>query len=140
SRIFNSDQLKQIETIPRELIVVGAGVIGLEYASMITALNISVTIIDQRQNILEFVDREIIDALCYHMRRQGAIFRLGEKVVSVQINSKNRVVALLESGKKVQGDALLYTVGRQPNTDRLNLEAAGIPIDERGRISVNDYF
>jgi NAD(P) transhydrogenase len=139
-RIFNSDQLKQVDSIPRQLIVVGAGVIGLEYASMISALNIEVTIIEQRPSILDFVDREIIDALCYHMRRQGAIFRLGEKVVSVEIDSKDRVVARLESGKKVQGDALLYTVGRLPNTDRLNLGAAGVLTDERGRIKVNDYF
>jgi NAD(P) transhydrogenase len=140
NKIFNSDQLKQVEKIPREMIVVGAGVIGLEYASMIAALNVDVTIIDQRSAILDFVDREIIDALCYHMRRQGAIFRLGEKVTSVEVNSKGRVAALLESGKKVQADALLYTAGRQPNTDLLNLEAAGVPTDERGRISVNGYF
>ncbi|MGH7453048.1 MAG: Si-specific NAD(P)(+) transhydrogenase [bacterium] len=139
-RIVDSDQLRQVQELPREAIVVGAGVVGLEYASMLTALNIQVTIIDLRPAILDFVDSEIIDALHYHMRQQGAIFRLGEKVVSVGCDEKDRVMALLESGKKVHGDVLLYTVGRQPNTDLLNLAAAGIPTDARGRLGVNAHY
>jgi NAD(P) transhydrogenase len=87
--------LKQAGKIPRRVVVVGAGVIGLEYASMFTALNIDVTIIDQRPTILDFVDREIIEALCYHMHRQGATFRLGEKVVAVTRDSQDRVVVVL---------------------------------------------
>ncbi len=113
-RIFNADQLQLISALPRRIIVVGAGVVGLEYASMLTALDIEVTIIEQRPTLLEFVDDEIIEALSYHMRRQGAIFRLGEKVVSVQQN--DQVTAVLESGKHVHADCLLYAVGRQPNT------------------------
>ncbi len=139
-RIIDSDQLIAAERLPRELIVVGAGVIGLEYASMITALNIKVTIIEQRPTILDFVDQEIIETLCYFMRQRGATFRLGEKVVSVGIDDKNRVVANLESGKQVHGDALLYTVGRQTNADLLDLAAAGVTADERGRIAVNEHF
>ena len=139
-RVIDSDQLMNVERFPRELIVVGAGVIGLEYASMITALNVKVTIIEQRPTILDFVDREIIEALDYFMRQRGAVFRLGEKLVSVEIDEKNRVVANLESGKRVHGDALLYTVGRQTNADLLNLEAAGLTADNRGRISVNEFF
>ena len=119
----------------------GAGVIGLEYASMLTALHIEVTIIEQRPTLLDFVDAEIINALCYHMRQQGATFRLGEKVVAVSRDEKKDTVeAALESGKKVHGDLLLYTVGRQANTDLLNLEAVGIPVDTRGRISVNPHY
>jgi len=140
-RIIDSDQLRQVEKIPREVIVVGAGVIGLEYASMLAALNIQVTIIDQRPTVLDFVDSEIIEALGYHMRQQGAIFRLGEKVVSVGIDEKkDRVEALMESGKKIHGEVLLYTVGRQANTDLLNLAAAGIAAEARGRISVNEHY
>jgi NAD(P) transhydrogenase len=139
-RVIDSDQLMSIERFPRELIVVGAGVIGLEYASMITALNIKVTIIEQRPIILDFVDREIIESLDYFMRQRGAIFRLGEKLVSVEIDEKNRVVANLDSGKRVHGDALLYTVGRRTNADLLNLEAAGLEAGDRGRISVNEFF
>ncbi|MGH7496122.1 MAG: Si-specific NAD(P)(+) transhydrogenase [bacterium] len=140
-RVIDSDQLRLVQEIPREVIVVGAGIIGLEYASMLTALHIEVTIIDQRPTLLDFVDEEIISALCCHMRQQGATFRLGEKVVSVGEDEKKEYVeAVLESGKKVHGDILLYTVARQANTDLLNLEAVGIPVDARGRISVNAHY
>jgi NAD(P) transhydrogenase len=139
-RIFDSDQFLSADTLARELIVVGAGVIGLEYASMMTALNIRVTIVEQRPTILDFVDREMVEALYYFMRQRGATFRLGEKVISVGVDEKNRVVAVLESGKRVHGDALLYTVGRQANSDLLNLAAAGLSADSRGRIPVNDSF
>ena len=139
-RIIDSDQLIEAERLPRDLIVVGAGVVGLEYASMLTALNIKVTIVDQRPIVLDFVDRELIDALLYFMRQRGATFRLGERVVSVAYDDKNRVAASLESGKELHGDALLYTVGRQTNADLLNLAAAGLAADDRGRIAVDKGF
>jgi len=114
-RIVDSDQALTSPQIPRELIVDGAGVIGLEYASMLTALNVKVTLIDQRPHPLEFVDAEILDTLYYHMRRNGAVFRFGEKVTKVEIDERDRVVAVLESGKRIHGEGLLYTVGRQAN-------------------------
>jgi NAD(P) transhydrogenase len=139
-RIIDSDQLLQAEALPRDVIVVGAGVIGLEYASMFTALNIKATVIEARPSILEFADREMIDSLLYFMRQRGAAFRLGEKVLSVGYDEKNRVVASLESGKEVHGDTLLYTVGRRTNADVLNLEAVGLAADDRGRVGVNEFF
>jgi pyruvate/2-oxoglutarate dehydrogenase complex dihydrolipoamide dehydrogenase (E3) component len=86
------------------------------------------------------VDRELVEALLYSMRQRGATFRLGEKVVSVGYDERGRVVAALESGKEVHGDALLYTVGRQTNADLLNLAAAGLSADDRGRIAVDPGF
>lgn len=139
-RIIDSDQLVKSERLPKDLIVVGAGVVGLEYASMLTALNIKITVIEQRPTVLDFVDRELIESLLYAMRQRGATFRLGERVVSVGFDEKKRVVALLESGKEVHGDALLYTVGRQANADLLNLPAAGLEPDDRGRITVDDSY
>src|SRR5206468_392357 len=127
-------------TLPREVIVVGAGVIGLEYASMVSALNIKITVIEARPTVLDFVDREMIDALMYFMRQRGATFRLGEKVVSVGSDAKGRVLARLESGKEVHGEKLLYTVGRQTNADLLNLPAAGLSADTRGKIEVNEFY
>ena len=138
--IIDSDQLLRLERLPKDVIVVGAGVVGLEYASMMTALNIKVTIVEQRPTVLDFVDRELIESLFYSMRQRGATFRLGEKVVSVGYDERSRVVAALESGKEVHGDALLYTVGRQTNADLLNLEAAGLSCDARGRIAVDPGF
>ena len=128
------------DTIPRSMIVVGAGVIGLEYASMLSALGVRVTIIERRPTMLDFVDREIIEALRYHMRRRDAIFRLGERVVAVREQDNGLVRAELESGKRVIGDALLYTVGRQSNADRMQLDRIGIDTDARGRIKVNENF
>jgi NAD(P) transhydrogenase len=136
-RTMDSDQLLSLEAVPKQMIVVGAGVIGLEYASMLTALGSTVTVIDQRPTILDFLDQEMIEALSYHMRRQGATFRLGETVIGVEQDARGRVIARLESGKTVTGEALLYTVGRQANTDTLGLDAVGIQTDGRGRIPVN---
>ena len=140
-RIVDTDHLSGLGRIPKEIIVVGAGVIGLEYASFMAALGADVTVIDQRPLVLEFVDREIIEALCYHLRQLGVTLRLGEKVARVGIDPKrDSVFAELESGKKVQGDALIYAVGRQANGDQLHLEAAGLAADSRGRLKVNQFF
>jgi NAD(P) transhydrogenase len=134
------DQIWQVNNIPRDLIVVGAGVIGLEYASMLTALGIRVTIIDQRPNMLDFVDQEIVEALSYHLRRREAIFRLGEKVTKVEVNERGQVQVRLESGKRLRAEGLLYAAGRQVNTDLLNLPAAGLEPDGRGRLAVNEHY
>jgi NAD(P) transhydrogenase len=140
-RVIDTDGLPGISELPRDLIIVGGGVIGLEYTSIFAALDIPVTLIDQRQQILEFADREIVEALCYHLRELEVTFRLGEKVVGVNIDQeRGRVVACLESGKVVHGGALLYAVGRQANSDLLNLPAAGIEADCRGRLKVNEFF
>jgi len=140
-RVIDTDHLSGLGHIPKEIIVVGAGVVGLEYASFMAALGADVTLIDQRPTILEFVDREIIEALSYHLRRLGVIFRLGEKVDRVGIDATRDVVfAELQSGKKVHGDALIYAVGRQANGDQLHIEAAGVTADSRGRLKVNEFF
>jgi len=140
-RIVDTDELPGMDSIPKELIVVGTGVVGLEYASFFAALGSEVTLIDQRPIILDFVDREIVEALAYHLRRMGATFRLGEKVTRVGVETaRDRVFAELESGKKVQARALLYCVGRQANGDLLRLEAAGLKTDSRGKIEVNESF
>jgi NAD(P) transhydrogenase len=139
--IFDSDQVEALKEIPRELIIVGAGVIGLEYGAMFGALGVKVTLVDQRSTLLDFVDREIMDNLCFQLRRMGAVFRLGEKVVSAAYEpERKRVVIHLESGKTVHGQAVLYAVGRKANSDILNLEAVGIVPGERGKLTVNESF
>jgi NAD(P) transhydrogenase len=140
-RIFDSDQVHCLEEIPRDLIVVGAGIIGLEYASMFAALGVKVTLLDQRPMLLDFVDREIVESLCFQLRQLGTVFRLGEKLVSVGFDQeKDRVFAKLASGKNVHGQGLLYTIGRQANGDLLNLESAGSSSEGRGKLSVNEHF
>ena len=140
-RIVDTDHLADLGGLPKEVIVVGAGVVGLEYASFMAALGADVTLIDQRPVVLEFVDREIVEALSYHLRQLGITFRLGEKVRHIGIHPiRDHVFAELESGKKVRGDALVYAVGRQANGDQLHLEAAGLAADSRGRLKVNEFF
>jgi len=140
-RIFDSDQVHCLEEVPRDLVVVGAGIIGLEYASMFAALGVKVTLLDQRPVLLDFVDREIVESLCFQLRQLGTVFRLGEKVVSVGLDeARDRVFAQLESGKNVHGQGLLYTIGRQANSDLLNLESTGIASEGRGKLVVNENF
>ena len=140
-RIVDTDHLSGLSGLPKEVIVVGAGVVGLEYASFLVALDAEVTVIDQRPTILEFADRQIVEALSYHLRQAGVTFRLGETVTHVGIDQvRDRVVAELQSGKKLQGAALIYAVGRQANGDQLHLEAAGLAADHRGKLKVNEFF
>lgn len=142
--IINSDQILEMPTIPRTLIVVGGGVIGVEYTCMFAALGVRVTLIEKRPRLLEFADSEIVEALSYHLRDHRVTMRLNEEVQSVEESPNGAghsgVVAYLESNKKVPGDALLYAVGRQGNVDELNLEAAGLAADNRGRIAVNENY
>jgi NAD(P) transhydrogenase len=108
---------------------------------MFAALGVKVTLVNQLPVLLDFVDREIVESLCFQLRQLGAVFRLGEKVVSVGFDEeRDRVFAKLASGKNIHGQGLLYTIGRQANSDLLNLESAGLKADARGKLSVNEYF
>jgi NAD(P) transhydrogenase len=138
--IIDSDQILHMTQIPKTLIVVGGGVIGVEYACMFATLGVRVTIVEKRPRLLEFADTEMVEALTYNMRDRRVTMRLNEEVESVEELPDGRVAAMLVSNKRVMGDALLYAVGRQGNVDGLNLAAAGVTADERGRIHVDaDY-
>jgi len=141
--VFTCDDILRVEQLPRSLAVVGAGVIGLEYACIFAALGVRVTLIDTRVQLLPFVDREIIEALVYHLRGNRAILHLGETVSSVETYSDSHgdhVRLHLASGKQVVTDKVLYSVGRRGATDALNLEAAGLQTDDRGRLRVNEHY
>ena len=138
-RIFDTDQILNLREIPRRLAVIGAGVVGVEYACMFAALGVRVTLVDMQEQLLSFVDREIVEALVYHMRDTGVLFQLGEGVESVTIED-DEVIAITESRKRITSDALLYTIGRQGSTDGLGLENVGLEADERGRLTVDDRY
>jgi NAD(P) transhydrogenase len=138
--IVDSDQILQIPDIPRTLIVVGGGVIGVEYACMFAILGVRVILVEKRPRLLEFADAEIIEALSYHLRDHRVTMRLNEEVASVEEQPDGSVVANLQSNKRITGDALLYAVGRQGNVDELNLAAAGLEADNRGRIHVDSEY
>lgn len=140
-RVFGSDQLLSVRELPSDLIIVGAGLIGIEYASLLAALGVKVTLVDQRSEVLTFVDREVVDSFGSGLRQLGVTFRLGEKVVECAVDAKeNYVVAKLESGGSIRGESLLYTLGRQGNTDRLNLAAVGLEPIAGGKLDVNEQF
>lgn len=140
--IITSDGLCQLKRLPRNMAVVGGGVIGIEYASMFAALGIEVTVVEKRERPLEFVDWEIIDELIHQMRNRNVTFRLGEAVERLEISEgpPRRAVMQLASGKRIVSDLVLFSVGRIGATDQLNLEVAGLKADERGRIKVDAQF
>ena len=140
STIVNSDLILELKNLPKTMIVVGGGVIGVEYTCMFAALGVRVTLIERRPRLLEFADQEIVEALSYHLRDSRVTMRLNEEVESVEEMADGSVVAALESKKRLQGDALLYAVGRQGNVDELNLAAIGVDSDSRGRIPVDKDF
>ncbi|GAC1405215.1 MAG: Si-specific NAD(P)(+) transhydrogenase [Pyrinomonadaceae bacterium] len=137
--IINSDQIFSLAALPKSLIVVGGGVIGVEYASMFAALGVRVILVEKRPRLLEFADQEIIEALCYHLRDSRVTLRLNEELESVE-EIPGGVIANLQSKKKISGDALLYAIGRQGNVDDLNLAAAGLEADERGRLKIDEHY
>jgi NAD(P) transhydrogenase len=137
--IIDSDGIIHLERVPRSMVVAGAGVIGIEYASMFAALGTKVTVVERRMRMLEFCDEEVVEALKYHLRDLAVTFRFGETVGSVEAHPQG-AIALLSSGKKIPADTVLYSAGRQGMTGRLNLEAAGLTADDRGRITVDEFF
>jgi NAD(P) transhydrogenase len=138
--IINSDQILSMPQVPRTLIVVGGGVIGVEYACMFATLGVRVIIVEKRPRLLEFADTEMVEALSYHMRDRRATMRLNEEVESVEELPDGKVAANLVSKKRIIADALLYAVGRGGNVEPLNLQAAGLTADDRGRIKVDADF
>ena len=138
--IFDSDDILTMKELPRDLLVVGGGVIGTEYGSMFAALGVHVTIVDARKRLLGFVDEEIIECLQYQMRSMGVTLRLGEEVKSCKPRENGQVVTELKSGKVIVSDCVLYSAGRHSATDDLGLEKIKIPTDERAKIVVNDHY
>jgi NAD(P) transhydrogenase len=138
--IINSDQILHMTEIPKTLIVVGGGVIGVEYTCMFSTLGVRVILVEKRPRLLEFADSEMVEALSYHLRDTRVTLRLNEEVSSVEDMPDGTVVANLESKKRIVGDALLYAIGRQGNVDELNLAAAGLEADSRGRIHVDEDY
>ena len=138
--ICDSDSILSTEVIPKSMIVMGGGVIGCEYASMFAAYGIKVTLFDKRNDLLRFVDQEIVQALIYHMRTNGVTMRLGEELDKVTTDERGLVVTTFKSGKTIITDVLLYAMGRLANTDMLNLTAVGITPDKMGQIKVNERY
>jgi NAD(P) transhydrogenase len=137
--VIDSDGIQHLERVPRTMVVAGAGVIGIEYASMFAALGTKVTVVEQRDRMLEFCDLEVVEALKYHLRDLAVTFRFGETVAAVEAHHDG-AMAFLKSGKKIPAETVMYSAGRQGMTADLNLEAAGLTADSRGRIKVDEHY
>ena len=140
--VISSDEIFGLEALPHSMVVIGCGVIGVEYAAMFAQLGVNVTMVDGRERPLEFLDREIIDELVHQMRHRNVLFRLGETVERLEThkNGRGRVVLHLESGKRLVTDLALVCAGRSGATAALNLAAAGLEADDRGRLKVDEQF
>ncbi len=138
--IIDTDGLLALKQLPASLTIVGGGVIGCEYASILGTMGIQVVLVDKRPRLLEFADAEIIEALQYQMRANGVILRLNEEVTEVTKAPDGRATLHLKSGKQIAASTLMYSIGRQGSSQGLNLEAVGIKPDARGRIKVNEHF
>ncbi len=140
--VITSDDVPRLNELPRSMVVIGCGVVGIEDASMFAALGVEVTVVDGRRRPLEFLDDEIIDELMHQMRDMRVIFRLGETVERLETleNSRRHVAVHLQSGKRMATDLALVCAGRIGATDSLNLNSAGLSADDRGRLAVNEEF
>ncbi|AQA05842.1 NAD(P)(+) transhydrogenase [Mycobacterium sp. MS1601] len=138
-RVLDSDGILDLKFIPTSMVVVGAGVIGIEYASMFAALGTKVTVVEKRANMLEFCDPEIIESLKFHLRDLAVTFRFGEEVTAVDVSASGTVTTLA-SGKQIPAETVMYSAGRQGQTDHLDLANAGLEADNRGRIFVDDNY
>lgn len=140
--ILTSAQVTQLKSLPRRMAVVGAGVIGIEYASMFAALELDVIVIDKRDRPLAMVDEEVVDELMHQMRNHDVTFRLGEAVERIEVADGRppQVVMRLESGKVIVSDLVLFSAGRVGATAQLNLESIGLQADARGLLKVDQQF
>ena len=142
-QILTSDDIPNSDFIPKSMAVVGAGVIGSEYASMFAALGVRVTLIDKRERLLDFIDAEVVDALVYHLRENRVTLRLGEEVTAIELVETElgeQVRIHLASGKKLTTEQALYSIGRTGSTQKLRLDVVGVQPDERHRIVVNEHY
>ncbi len=138
--IIDTDGLLTLKRLPDSIVIVGGGVIGTEYASILAALGVPVTLIDKRPRLLEFVDAEIIDALQRQMKDIGVTLYHEEEVLAIKKDADHRIEVRLKQAKPIQATTLMYAIGREGATKELNLDAIGLKADERGRLSVNQHF
>ncbi len=135
-RVVDSDDIADIGRLPRSLTVIGAGVIGVEYATIFSALDVSVSLVEARPTFLDFIDHELVDDFLHQLRDRGITIRFGSKVERIETDG-GWPVTVLESGRRVRSEMLLYAAGRAGATNTLNLGACGLATDSRGRLKVD---
>nr|MEA2798917.1 transhydrogenase [Phenylobacterium sp.] len=137
ANIVDSDEILELDRIPRQLVVVGASVIGVEYASIFSALDVKVTVVEPNNGLLPFIDREVADEFVHDLRERGVILRFGSKVVSATVEGPQNCRVVLSDDRELRADMVLFSAGREGATDSLDLAACGLEADERGRLTVD---
>src|SRR5262245_31974267 len=135
--VLDSDELLEIEDLPRSMVVIGAGVIGIEYATIFSALDTQVTLIDPKATMLDFIDREIVEDFTYQLRDRNMKLSLGQKADKIEKLPDGKVSVTLDNGRHIVTEMVLFAAGRMGATDTLNLPVVGLEPDSRGRLKVN---
>lgn len=135
--VFDSDSILELGKLPRSMTVIGAGVIGIEYATIFNSLDVHVTLVEPRDTMLDFIDRELVSDFTHQLRDRGVVLRFGSKVEKVVKRDKGGCCVELEGGRTVNSEIVLFAAGRMGATPSLNLDAAGLECDHRGRLSVD---
>ena len=136
-RVFDSDSILELPELPRSMTVIGGGVIGIEYATIFSALDVRVSLVEPRDTLLDFVDRELVADFTYQLRDRGIALRLGRKVETVERHGDQDCTVTLEDGRSIRSETVLFAAGRVGATATLNLEACGLAYDSRGRLTVD---
>jgi NAD(P) transhydrogenase len=136
NNVVDSDEVIGLAKLPRSIAIIGAGVIGVEYATIFSALDVNVTLIEPRPTFLDFIDHELIEDFTHQLRDRGMTIRLGSKVESITFQNGTPVTTL-ENGRQVRTEMVLFAGGRMGATDTLGLENCGLTVDSRGRLKVN---
>lgn len=135
--VFDSDEILDLEHLPRSITVVGAGVIGIEYATIFSALDVHVTIVEPRESMLDFIDRELIDDFTHQLKDRGMVLRFGKKAEKITKLESGGCEITMEGGRNIRSEIVLFAAGRMGSTDSLNLKACGLKSDKRGRLKVD---
>jgi len=138
-RVWDSDEILELDEVPRSMIVVGAGVIGCEYASMFAVLGVKVTLIEPRDRMLPFIDDDVADALTQSFKDLGIVLRFGSPLVATRVDG-SEVVATLKDGSEIRAERLLFAAGRNGSSAGIGLEKIGVVPDKRGAIAVNENY
>ena len=135
--VLDSDEILELNQLPRSIAVIGAGVIGVEYASIFSALDVAVTLVEPRDTMLDFLDHELVSDFTHQLRDRGIAMRFGSKVKSIEKHGPGECEIFLEGGRSVRSNVILFAAGRMGATPSLNLEACGLEVDHRGRLKVD---
>ncbi|SHL68204.1 Si-specific NAD(P)(+) transhydrogenase [Roseibium suaedae] len=135
--VLDSDEILELRDLPRSIAVIGAGVIGVEYATIFSALDVHVTLVEPRNSMLDFIDSELVADFTHDLRDRGIALRFGAKVEKIEKHAPGKCEITLEGGRSVRSNVVLFAAGRMGATDSLNLEACGLPADHRGRLKVD---